>query len=232
MLSDAFIFVVDNPILMLFAVSAGFPLFWSRKIGFSGLWFLVTIPFIPDKPGHGCRAHIGYSLQLLSDNLTTAHPARGEFRGWFNPGLSFSTDSGLRSWFPCRLDHRLHSVLGHCWSISGGWFPPLVYGLPGYSGSSLRCASDRQQWSPVKVRSSMGICLPFLVSVLSLDREPLRYCFPLLEWDPALLEWDSCQCLSCITCKALSLFASRSRSNGSVFRGLATSTWVSVTVGI
>ena len=68
--------------------------------------------------------------------------------------------------------------------------------------------------------------------VSSLDREPLWCRFPLLEWDPALLEWDSCLYLSCITCKALSLFASRSRSNGSVFWGLATSTWISVGTGI
>ena len=61
-LSNAFIFVVDNPIPMLFSVSMGFHLFRSRKIGFSGLRFLLTIPFIPGKPGRGCWVHIGYLL--------------------------------------------------------------------------------------------------------------------------------------------------------------------------
>ena len=61
-LSDAFIFVIDNPILTLFAASAGFPLLWSQKSGFPGLRFLLKIPFIPSKLACGCRAHIGYLL--------------------------------------------------------------------------------------------------------------------------------------------------------------------------
>ena len=73
---------------------------------------------------------------------------------------------------------------------------------------------------PGETRSSVGICLPFLVLVSSLDQEPLRCRFLLPEWDPALLERDSRLRLSCITCKALSLFASQSRSNGSDVLGI------------
>ena len=46
-LSDAFIFVIDNPIPMLLTASTGFLLFRSQKIGFSGLRVLLMIPFIP-----------------------------------------------------------------------------------------------------------------------------------------------------------------------------------------
>ena len=85
---------------------------------------------------------------------------------------------------------------------------------------------------PGEFWSSVGICRPLFELVSSLDQEPLQWRLPLLDVDPTLLEWDSFLHLSCIVCKALSLLASRSRYSGSLFRGSATSTCVSVTLGV